>query len=160
MALIHEKLYQSRDLEKINFSEYIRSLITYLFDSVSMKPGQVQLKMQIEDVALGINPSIPLGLIISELVANSFKHAFPGNRKGELQVSLGKSEDKEYDYTLVVRDNGIGFPDDLDFRSSDTLGMLLISTLVKQLRGVIDLERRGGTTFSIKFKKSKQKERR
>ena len=115
--------------------------------------------MEIEDVALNIDTAIPLGLIINELVANSFKYAFPDNRKGELRVSLGNSEDEEYDYTLVVRDNGIGFPGDLDFRSSDTLGMLLVSTLVKQLRGVIDLERKDGTTFTIKFKKLKQKER-
>jgi len=165
MALIHEKLYQSGDLAKIDFAGYVQSLVRYLFDSVSLKSEQVQLKIQIEDVVLDINTSMPLGLIINELVANSFKHAFPGNRKGELQVYLGKSEDDEneneseydYDYTLIVRDNGIGFPEDLDFRSSDTLGILLVGTLVKQLHGVIDLERKNGTTFTIKFKKLRHK---
>jgi PAS domain S-box-containing protein len=167
MALIHEKLYQSGDLAEIDFAGYVQSLVRYLFDSGALKSEQVQLKIQIEDVVLDINTSMPVGLIINELVANSFKHAFPDNRKGELQVYLGKSEDDEnenekedkydYDYTLIVRDNGIGFPEGLDFRSTNTLGMLLVGTLVKQLHGVIDLERNNGTTFTIKFKKLKHK---
>jgi two-component sensor histidine kinase len=117
--------------------------------------------MQIEDLFLDIESAIPLGLIINELVSNSFKHAFPDNRKGELQVSLGKSEleKDEYDYTLIVRDNGEGYPDHLNFRDSGGLGMLLVHTLVKQLHGVIDLDRKNGTTFTIKFKKLKEKKR-
>ena len=170
MALIHEKLYQSSDLAEIDFNGYVQSLVRYLFDSVSLKSEQIRLKIEIEDVALDINTSMPLGLIINELVANSFKHAFPGNRKGELQVYLGTGEhekkekkngkeDKyDYDYTLIVRDDGIGFPGDLDFRSSGTLGMLLVNTLVKQLHGVIDFEGKNGTTFTMKFKKLKHKE--
>ena len=153
MALIHEKLYQPGDLSNIDFREYINNLVKFLFDSYHLNPGQVQLKMQIEDVFFSIGSAIPLGLTINELVSNSLKHAFPDNRKGELRVDLGKSKDKEYDYTLIIGDNGIGYPGDLDFRTSDTLGMVLVNLLVKQLHGVIDLERKGGTTFTIKFKK-------
>jgi len=153
MALIHETLYQSEDISKINFAEYIQNLVTHLLDSHQLNPGQVREKMQIHDANLGIETAIPVGLLINELVSNSLKHAFPGDRTGELHVNLGKSEDKEYDYILIVRDNGVGFPEHLDFRSSDTLGMLLTRTLVKQLRGAIDLDRKDGTTFTIKFKK-------
>ena len=159
MALTHEKLYESKDLSKIDFREYIHSLIIHLFDSYSLKTGQVQLKMQIEDVVLDIETAIPLGLIINELVSNSLKHAFPAGRNGELQVILGKSEDKEYDYILIAGDNGIGFPDHLDFQHSNSLGMVLVHSLVKKLKGVIDLERKDGTRFTIKFKKSKYKKR-
>ncbi len=161
MALIHEKLYESRDLSKIDFQEYIQNLVLYLFDSYSLESEKVRLKMQVEDVALNIETAIPLGLIINELVSNSFKYAFPGNRKGELHVNLGKGEDEEYDYdyTLIVKDNGIGFPEGLDFQNSDTLGMLLVNTLVTQLHGIIELNRKDGTRFTIKFKELKYKKR-
>lgn len=159
MALIHEKLYESKDLSKIDFREYIHTLIMYLFDSYSLKSGQVQLKMQIENVVLDIETAIPLGLIINELVSNSLKHAFPASRKGELQVNLRESEDEEYDYTLIVRDNGVGFPDHLDFHAGDSLGIVLVHSLVKKLKGVIDMEKKVGTSVTIKFKKSKYKKR-
>jgi len=157
MALIHEKLYQSGDLSRIDFQEYIRSLIPYLFESYSLKSGHVRLDMEIENVALNIETAIPLGLIVNELVSNSLKHAFPGSKEGELQIKLEKSEGKKdengYDYTLIIADNGIGFPDGLDFKKSDRLGMVLVHSLVKKLRGAIDLDRREGTRFIIKFKK-------
>ncbi len=159
MALIHEKLYESKDLSKIDFREYIHSLIIHLFDSYSLKSEQVQLKMQIEDVVLDIETAIPLGLIINELVSNSLKHAFPASRKGEIQVNLKYSENEEYDHILTVEDNGVGFPDHLDFRACDSLGMVLVHSLVKKLKGVLDLERKNGTSFTIKFKKSGYKKR-
>ena len=117
------------------------------------------MNVEAEYLLLDIGTAIPLGLIINELVSNSLKHAFPDNRKGELQVNLGKSEHEKdgYDYTLIVRDNGVGYPDHLNFRDSRSLGMLLVNTLVKQLHGVIDLEKENGTTFTIKFKKLKDK---
>jgi two-component sensor histidine kinase len=157
MALIHEKLYESKDLSKIDSREYISSLITSLLDSYHLNPGQVRLNMQIKDIELDIGRAIPLGLIINELVSNSLKHAFPDDRKGELQINLGVSEGKEYDYKLIVKDNGIGFPEDLDIINNDTLGMVLIKALIKQLRGVLDIDRREGTTFTINFKKLNHK---
>ncbi len=159
MALIHEKLYESKDLSKIDFREYISSLITSLLDSYYLNPGQVRLNMQIKDIELDFGRAIPLGLIINELVSNSLKHAFPENRKGELKINLGVSEDKEYDYTLIVKDNGIGFPEDLDIPNSNTLGIVLVNALTKQLHGVLDLDRKEGTTFTIKFKKLRDKKR-
>jgi len=159
MALIHEKLYESRDLAKIDFREYIQNLAAYLFESYSLKPEQVKLKMQVEQVFLDMETAIPLGLLINELVSNSLKYAFPHNRKGELQINLEEIEEEGYEYTLIVRDNGVGFPDLLDFHACDSLGMVLVHSLVKKLKGVIDLERKDGTRFTIKFKKLKYKKR-
>jgi len=153
MALIHEKLYESSDLSKIDFREYIQSLITSLLDSHYLNPGQIKLNMHVEDIELDIGRAIPLGLIISELVSNSLRHAFPYNKKGELQINLKASEIEEYDYTLIVGDNGIGLPEDLDIKNSNTLGMVLINALTKQLRGALDINRKEGTTFTINFKK-------
>jgi len=159
MALIHEKLYESRDLSKIDFREYICSLVNDLFDSYSTNKEQVLLKMKIEDAALGIETAIPLGLIINELVSNSLKYAFPGSREAEIQVKLEECKDEEYDYTLIVGDNGIGLPGELDFRDSKSLGMVLVCSLAKQLHGAIDLDRKDGTTFTIKFKQLKYNKR-
>ncbi len=159
MALIHEKLYESRDLSQIDFQEYIHSLVAHLFESYSLRSDLVQLKMQIEDVTLDIDTAIPLGLLISELVSNSVKHAFPHHRKGELRINLSESEDEEYDYTLIIEDNGVGFSGGPDFQDSKTLGMVLISSLVKKLKGIMALDRKNGTRFTIKFKKLKYKKR-
>jgi PAS domain S-box-containing protein len=159
MALIHEKLYESKDLVKVDFHEYIQSLITYLFDSYSLKTEQVLLKIQIDDVSLNIETAIPLGLLINELVSNSLKHAFPSGRKGALLVNLWEIEDEEYDYTLIVEDNGVGLPDSLDFQDSNSLGMVLVYSLVKRLKGVIDLDRKDGARFTVKFKKLVYKKR-
>jgi two-component sensor histidine kinase len=117
---------------------------------------QVRLEIQVEDVFLDIDTSIPLGLVINELVSNSLKHAFPDGRKGELRVNLEESEDKEYDLILTVEDNGIGFPEGLDFEDSNSLGMRIVSALVRQIHGTIDLDGTEGTRFTIKFKKRKR----
>jgi two-component sensor histidine kinase len=163
MALIHEKLYESKDLARVDFGDYIRNLVKPLYESYAVGPGQVQLKMEVENTSLDIDTSIPLGLIINELVSNSLKHAFPGSQKGELYVLLGENKhegkDNEYDYTLIVKDNGIGFPADIDSRESESLGMLLIKTLVKQLHGVINVDTKKGTAFTIKFQKRKYQKR-
>ncbi|MCK4765003.1 MAG: PAS domain S-box protein [Candidatus Aminicenantes bacterium] len=157
MALVHEKLYQSEDLSRINFREYIQSLTRHLFDTYSymIDPQQVHLKTEIADIVLDIETAIPLGLLINELVTNALKYSFPGGRAGELRVVLdvSKGVGKKYEYHLIVVDNGVGFPAERDFRDSGTLGMLLVNSLVQQLRGTIDLDRSGGTKFIIEFKK-------
>jgi two-component sensor histidine kinase len=154
MALIHENLYKSKDLSKINFREYLSSLITSIYNSYHLHVGQVRLEIQVKDVILDINTSIPLGLIINELVSNSLKHAFPNGRKGTLSVILEESQDKRYDFILTVEDNGIGLPKGREFQDSDSLGMLIVSALVKQVHGTLDLDGTGGTRFTIKFKKA------
>ena len=156
MALIHERLYQSDDVARVNFPKYIRELVAGLFQAYSCQPDRVQFNIDVEDISLNIDTAIPVGLIINELVSNSLKHAFPGNRKGEVYVKLGKSNDRgkegEDSYVLVIGDNGIGFPAGFDYHKSGRLGMTLLDALVKQLYGIVDIEREKGTQFTVKFK--------
>jgi PAS domain S-box-containing protein len=157
MALVHEKLYQSKDLSRIDFSKYIESLIMFLFHSYRVNSDLVRMKTEVGDVLLDINSAIPCGLIINELVMNAVKHAFPEGRKGEIIVSLKPSGDDRF--TLAVSDDGVGFPAGLDFRKTETLGMQLVTMLVDQLDGTISLERKPGTRFEIVFRELKYKQR-
>lgn len=159
MALIHEKLYKSKNLSKIDFGDYLRSLTSYIFDSYSLQPEQVKLEIEVKKgIYLDIKTSIPISLIINELIANSIKYAFPENRKGEMRINLSDCDEEEYDFTLIVADNGIGFPADMDIRKSDSFGMRIITALIDQLHGDIHLDKTRGTTFTIKFKKPKYSE--
>lgn len=150
MALIHEKLYRSTDLKRINFGEYIRTLTTDLYHNYFINPGLIKLNMDVEDIMLDVNTSVPLGLIVNELVSNCMKHAFPDGKSGEIDVEFHQNVDGEY--TLMVRDDGVGFPDDLDFRNTDSLGLQLVNSLTEQIEAELSLDRSRGTAFKIKFK--------
>jgi len=151
MALIHEKLYQSQDLASINFKEYLNTLIIGLFRSYQSHSSHVELKLDVEDITLGIDSAIPCGLIINELVSNSLKYAFPNGREGVISVALRSLNKK--DVELAVSDNGIGMPEDLDFRNTKSLGLHLVTILAEdQLEGEIKLSRDKGTEFRIKLK--------
>ncbi|RZN37722.1 MAG: PAS domain S-box protein [Methanophagales archaeon ANME-1-THS] len=150
MALIHDKLYQFKDLGKIDIAGYIRDLATDLFHSYGVRPDGIKLRINVYEVLLGVNTAIPCGLIINELVSNALKHAFPDGKEGEIRIELIRSGGEET-FTLIVADNGIGFPADLDFRNTKTLGLQLVITLVDQLKGTIELDRRSGTEFKITF---------
>jgi two-component sensor histidine kinase len=150
MSLVHEKLYRSKDFTKINFKDYIHNLANGVFQSYSSRSGNILLKLNIENVELGIDSAIPCGLIINELVTNSLKYAFPDEKKGEIKIVLVNINGNEYE--LTVSDNGIGIPEDLDFRKTETLGLHLVSSLAEyQLSGKIKLDRSRGTEFSIRF---------
>ena len=149
MALIHEKLYQSEDLAKVDFSEYIQGLVGYLSRSYATRAGAVRMEVNVEDVFLGIDTAIPCGLIINELVSNALKYAFSESGGGEIRIAL--RADEEGELTLVVGDDGVGFPEDIDFRETESLGLQLVVTLIDQLEGAIELDRNGGTTFTMTF---------
>jgi PAS domain S-box-containing protein len=151
MALVHEKLYQSKDLASINFSEYIKSLAYSLFRSSRTDVGRVTLKIEVEDVSLGSNHAIPCGLIINELVSNCLKHAFPGNKKGGITINVCSRGRNEIE--LTVADDGVGIPEDIDFQNAESLGLRLVTILAEnQLNGRITLDRTGGTTICITFR--------
>ena len=156
IAHIHERLYQSKDLARIDFAEYIRHLGNYLFQSYGVDPNFIKLKVNVKDVVLDVNTAIPCGLIINELISNSLKHAFRKRKKGEIRIDL-YSDIKRADshryrlYTMTVRDNGVGFPKDLDFRNTESLGLQLVNALTNQIGGSIGLNRRYGTAFKITF---------
>jgi len=156
MAMIHEKLYQSDNLTDIEFDDYIQRLVSDLFYSYSIQKDQIKPLIEVEDVKLNIETAIPCGLIISELVSNSLKHAFPSGRKGELHVSLQTHDDE---YELKISDNGIGIPESIDYTKTNSLGLQLVNNLVKQVDGEIELNRHHGTEFKITFKELKYKER-
>jgi len=152
MAIIHERLYRSTDLKRINFGEYIRTLTTELFHTYVTDPSQVRLNIKVEDLMLDINTAIPLGLILNELVSNSMKHAFPEGRKGEITIELHSTDSK---YMLNVKDDGIGFPKDLDYKKTRSLGLQLVNSLTDQIGGSVALDRTKGTTFKITFTEEK-----
>lgn len=162
MALIHEKLYQSKNLENIDFNDYIKSLVNDLFIFYGIQGGHIVLNINIENVILDIDTAIPCGLIINELISNSLKHAFPDGREGKIEITSRKMNIKGVnEYELIVSDNGIGMPDDLDFRKTESLGLSLIVTLSEdQLQGKLDFKRDNGTECRIHFKELKHKENR
>jgi two-component system, sensor histidine kinase ChiS len=149
MALIHENLYQSESLAKINFYSYVKTLTSYLFHSYELD-NNVKYKINVEeDISLNINTAVPCGLIINELVSNAFKYAFPEGEEGMVNIEF-KSKPKEY-YILRVSDNGIGLPEDIKPENSASLGLNLVRILVNQLDGEIDIVRDNGTSFEIRF---------
>ncbi|BDZ69725.1 histidine kinase dimerization/phosphoacceptor domain -containing protein [Methanobacterium petrolearium] len=148
MALIHEKLYQSKDLAHIDFAEYLKSLVAMLLGFYHEKSNDINVILDCEEVNLEIDTAISMGLIVNELLSNCFKHAFPGKKSGEVIINL--SEDGE-NYLLVVSDNGVGIPEDVDIRSTDSLGLQIVQTLTIQLKGNLEHETKGGTTFRIAF---------
>ncbi|MCI0695685.1 PAS domain S-box protein [candidate division KSB1 bacterium] len=147
MALIHEKLYQSKDLARIDFADYIRHLTAYLLRSYSVHSHGVNLKVDVDKILLDIDTAIPCGLIINELVSNSLKHAFPQGTAGEIRIGLHENPDGKM--ILIVGDNGAGLPTEIDFRNTESLGLQLVSTLTDQLDGTLELDRSQGTTFKI-----------
>ncbi|MEI7811987.1 MAG: PAS domain S-box protein [Ignavibacteria bacterium] len=150
MALIHERLYQSHDLSKIDFGEYIRELSGFLSRSYIIESNNVQINIICEDVYLTIDSAIPCGLILNELISNALKYAFPSRRNGNISV-IFKEHPKDNDYLLTIKDDGIGFPEGLDFTETATLGLQLVNNLVDQLCGTITLSWEEGTVFTIKF---------
>ena len=154
MALIHEKLYLSESLANIDLSEYIRTLITNLFHSYGVTERAIRPYISIDNVHLGIDMVIPCALIINELVSNSLKHAFPGPKQaegtGEVHIDLHSGTGDEF--TLAVKDNGMGLPRDFEIQRCESLGLKLVSVLAKQLRGDIQIISETGAEFIIKFK--------
>jgi PAS domain S-box-containing protein len=149
MALIHEKLYQSEDLAKINFAQYIRSLTIHLLHTYNASADRIKLNADVRDVFLDINKAIPCGLILNELVSNSLKHAFPQDRTGNICIQFRAGNNG--DVRLEVSDDGIGFSDKVDFEKPDSLGLQLVNDLVEQLGGKLELNSRSGTSYQISF---------
>jgi PAS domain S-box-containing protein len=147
MALIHERLYQSNDLARIDFDEYARNLVSFLARSYSV-PG-VKLSVNVQNIELSVNAAIPCGLIINELVSNALKYAFPSERTGEVEISVQPLPGNSL--VLCVRDNGVGLPEDVELGKTSTLGLQLVVTLSNQLSGTIELSRENGTAISVTF---------
>lgn len=150
MALVHEMLYRSPDLSRVHFSSYLKVLANSLYRSFRVDPKHITLRLDSEDFYLAANQALSCGLIITELLSNSFKYAFPAGHQGELSLTTRQTPDGEI--KLVVHDNGVGFPPDLDYRTTESLGLRLVMLLVGQLQGSVEVDRMGGTSFIITFK--------
>lgn len=149
MALIHERLYQSPDLARIDFTDYLQLLAPRLFDSYQTTDQQISLSIQAAPISLEVSQAIPCGLIINELVANALKHAFPEGRQGQLLLSMEKTTGDEI--VLVIGDNGVGLPETVDLGKGNTLGLQLVQVLTRQLKGSIAVDRSAGTRFELRF---------
>ncbi|WP_235856256.1 PAS domain S-box protein [Methanolobus halotolerans] len=152
MALIHEELYQSKDMSSIDFADYTENLLKYLSGSYGFDDKNIKLDSDIDDVYLGVDTAVPLGMIINELVSNSLKHAFNNAEHGTINVDLKVQNSR---FILKVRDNGVGLPPDIDFRDTESLGLQLVTTLVDQIDGSIELATNNGTEFTIIFNEVK-----
>ena len=149
MSLVHELLYMSDNLEQVDFKRYLQDISSLLFHTYNINAASIQIKSEVEDVHINIDKAIPCALIISELVSNSLKHAFPKTKKGEIKISLNKS--KKGNYALTISDNGVGLPEGLDYKNTDSLGLELVNALTRQLGGNIKLVKATGTKFKITF---------
>jgi PAS domain S-box-containing protein len=147
-ALFHEKLYESRDLGRVDIADYLNGLANSLFANYGVNPDDIALAVDTEDIPLSVDAAISCGLIVNELVSNSLKHAFPDRRKGKVEVTLRSVGAA---VVLAVADNGVGFPSNFAFRNASTLGLKLVAIFTEQVGGTIDLAREGGTRFSLRF---------
>ncbi len=150
IALVHELLYRSDNLDQIEYGAYLKKMFIPLFESYSVDQRKVSISIEAPKVMITIDKAVPCSLIVNELISNSLKHAFPGDRKGAITIRFGLDTGKG-EYTLDYADNGVGLPPGLDIKTLNTLGMRLINGLTKQLGGTLDLVKEEGTHFRIGF---------
>jgi len=150
MALVHQKLYQSKDFSEIDFNEYIKQLSEHLFNVFKSRSNGIEICVNPGKVNLSIDQAIPCGLILNELITNSLKYAFPEENKGKIVLDLAN---KNNTCCITISDNGIGFPENIDYKETKSLGLQLVNTLVGQLDGMLSMESNAGTTFRICFPK-------
>ena len=156
MALIHEKLYQSKDLANVSFQEYLELLVKNLLYAYGSSDLLVAFSIQAKSVKFRIDTAIPCALIVHELVSNAIQHAFSNqytttsdqNRNDEISISITIAKSQ---YELIVSDNGIGLEKEIDIENPGSLGLRLVQTLVRQLKGTINVNRNGGTSFNVNF---------
>ena len=147
MALIHEQLYGTADLAKIDFGRYVQGLAANLFDAYGIEPARIRLNVRADDISLGIDMAVPCGLIINELVSNALKHAFVPGSSGNIEIIIAKRDTSRME--IVVSDDGIGMDKAHPQTEKKTLGLRLIDTLTAQLDGTLDIQTDHGTRFAI-----------
>jgi two-component sensor histidine kinase len=150
MALLHENLYRGHDQTKVDLKEYVSALTSHLLSSMDGSKGLISVTHNIADLTLNVETAIPCGLIITELVSNSIKHAFPGGSEGEIRVEISMAP--EGHYMLVVSDDGVGLPEDWNFEDLSTLGLQLVGALTDQLSGSMEISSGSGAAFVISFR--------
>jgi two-component sensor histidine kinase len=148
MALIHEILYESSDLTNINLEKYLSRLTASMTRTYGAESKLIRLEVEPKDLTLGIDATVPCSLAINELISNSLKHGYPDDRTRHIGIQVTSTADDEI--AIVVSDNGVGLPPDLDIRKTDTMGLGLVVGLVeRQLGGRLEVDRSQGTRFTI-----------
>jgi PAS domain S-box-containing protein len=155
MAIVHEKLYKSPDLSKIDFADYVQSLADHLFHFFQIEAGRIRLEADLEAIELDINSAVPCGLLVNELLSNSLKHAFPVGKEGVLAIRLRRRPDGAVE--IRVADNGIGLPEDVNMEQPERIGLQIVTLLIGQLGGTIELARENGTAFTVIFRERELK---
>jgi PAS domain S-box-containing protein len=148
MALVHEKLYGSHDLARLDFGGYVQSLVSSLQQSLATDGSAVQIELDVPELMLDVDQALPCGLIINELISNSLQHAFAGREAGRIHIGF---EERDGRFSLQVSDDGVGLPDDVDLATPTSLGLALVRMLVEQLQGSLEIASEGGTEFNIVF---------
>ena len=157
MALIHQQLYRSDSLNKIDFQEYLSTLSKDILSIYFNRSKKIEIDVDSKNIFFGIDTAIPCGLLISEMLSNSLKHAFPERKNGEIILKLTKLNGEKYN--LLYRDDGVGLPHNFDFEKPDSMGMELIHSLVEQLDGTVEIKNESGTQYNINFTELSYKKR-
>lgn len=157
MALVHERLYKSKNLSLVDFEDYIKHLTSHLLQVYGAKKSNIELDVNVKKVLFSVDTAIPAGLIVNELVSNSLKHAFKNRNSGKISIELKPISKSEY--YLKVADDGVGISKEFNPNKSATLGLQLVSMLTKQLAGEISVKREKGTEIAISFKEANYKDR-
>ena len=155
MATVHELLYQSNDFSRIDYREYLNRLVFSLVQSMKGEENNISVNLNVNDIKLNINTSIPLGLLINEIITNSLKHGIPEDNPGKIYVEISCTDYPGY--TLKIGDNGKGIPSDFNIANTDTLGLQLVTSLTNQLMGSIERDSdRSGTHYIVRFQELEQ----
>jgi two-component sensor histidine kinase len=149
MALLHEILYQSRDLALVDFPKYLLRMVEHLFRSYGVNSRQIRLESDLDPIKIDLDDALPTGLLISEVISNSLKHGFPDGRQGEIRMQLRSLPGEAV--SLVLSDDGVGLPSNLDWATSRSLGLRLVRALADQLRASLDIRSDGGTEVKLLF---------
>jgi PAS domain S-box-containing protein len=156
MALVHNQLYKSKDFAKVDINKYLISIVENLFVSLGVDTAKISLKIGKNNIALSLDSAISCGLIINELITNSIKHAFPDGRQGQISVEFRFIENN--DIEMMLADDGVGMPVNMDCRDNNTLGLQVVIGLAEhQLGGSLNIDRTNGTKFIIRFQDTPQK---
>ena len=148
MALLHQQLYESPDLARIDFGEYLVNLASSVLSTYEVRGDSITLRVESDQIRLGIDKAIPCGLIINELITNVLKYAFVGRDGGEIRIECRRHDDG---LTLIVSDDGVGLPPGLDIYETETLGLQVVTTLTDQIGGSVRVSNHNGSTFSVAF---------
>jgi two-component sensor histidine kinase len=150
MALAHEMLYHSESLADVDISQYVETLLDHIVSSIGTITNPIDLRNEVKDFCFNIDTAISLGFLLTELVSNCVKHAFPDRADGQIRVSLESVAKEEFE--MSVADNGIGMPEDIDLENPPSLGLNLVMVFVEQLHGEIEFLPKNGTEVQVRFK--------